>query len=97
MNESIDVPPLSISTPDLHNLSDNCSFPPLRRSASSSEVLYEKAMQRFYQAVELDEAVMVKKRIADPNFHSKTNIDDDVCTFNAAYSVDEPLVRNMFI
>lgn len=35
---------------------------PLRRSASSTELLYEKAMQRFYQAVELDEAEMERKR-----------------------------------
>lgn len=97
MKESIEAPPLSLSTPDLHDVSDHCSFQPLRRSASSSDLLYEKAMQRFYQAVELDEAVIATKRTAISNSYSKSNIDDDVCDCNAAYSMDDRLVRNMLI
>lgn len=97
MKESIEAPPLSLSTPDLHDVSDHCSFQPLRRSASSSELLYEKAMQRFYQAVELDEAVIAKKRTAVPNSYSKINMDDDLCECNAEYSVVNRLVRNMLI
>lgn len=55
-------------------------------------------MQRFYQAVELDEAaVMAKKLTANPNSHFKTDIDDDVCEYKAGYSVDNRLVRNIFI
>lgn len=53
-------PPLSLSAPDLR--SEWLSPPPLRRSASSTELLYEKAMQKFYQAVEVEEAENERKR-----------------------------------
>lgn len=96
LKESIEAPPLSLSTPDLHNMSHHSPFHPLRRSASSSEILYEKAMQRFYQAVELDEAEMAKKRSTsiEPNSYSKinknyTNSTDESDT---GYSVDTRLV-----
>lgn len=56
------APPLSLSVPDLHDYVAQQMNQPLRRSASSTELLYEKAMQRFYQAVELDEAEMERKR-----------------------------------
>lgn len=62
LHEAISAPPISLSTPDLHDMSSYNAFKPLRRSASSSEMLYEKAMQRFYQAVELDEAEIARKR-----------------------------------
>ncbi|XP_031619556.1 muscle M-line assembly protein unc-89 [Contarinia nasturtii] len=62
LKEAIDAPPLSLSTPDLSDMSHHSTFQPLRRSASSSELLYEKVMQRFYEAVELDEAEMARKQ-----------------------------------
>lgn len=55
LKEAIEETPLCLSTPNLYDLSQHNSFQPLRRSASSSELLYEKAMQRFYQAVQLEE------------------------------------------
>lgn len=55
LKEAIEETPLSLSTPNLYDLSQHNPFQPLRRSASSSELLYEKAMQRFYQAVQLEE------------------------------------------
>lgn len=42
LQEAIEAPPLSLSTPDLHDMSHHNPFHPLRRSASSSELLYEK-------------------------------------------------------
>lgn len=43
LQEAIEAPPLSLSTPDLHNIAAHYNpFQPLRRSASSSELLYEK-------------------------------------------------------
>lgn len=43
LQEAIEAPPLSLSTPDLHNITAHHNpFQPLRRSASSSELLYEK-------------------------------------------------------
>lgn len=43
LHEAIEAPPLSLSTPDLHNIAAHHNpFQPLRRSASSSELLYEK-------------------------------------------------------
>lgn len=55
LKEAIEETPLCLSTPNLYDLSQHNPFQPLRRSASSSELLYEKAMQRFYQAVQLEE------------------------------------------
>lgn len=43
-----DAPPLSLSTPDLHDISHHNPFQPLRRSASSSELLYEKVYDADY-------------------------------------------------
>lgn len=62
LKEAISAPPLSLSVPDLQSLGENDLNRPLKRSSSSTELLYEKAMQRFYQAVKLDEAEMEKKR-----------------------------------
>lgn len=46
LKEAIEAPPLSLSTPDLHDMTEHNSFQPLRRSASSSELLYEKVFAR---------------------------------------------------
>lgn len=46
-------PPLSISAPELSVMPP--AVPLLKRSVSSTELLYEKAMARFYKAMELDE------------------------------------------
>lgn len=53
--DSILPPQLSLSTPELGLEPPE---PPsiLRRCVSSTELLYEKAMQRFYQAVQLEES-----------------------------------------
>lgn len=45
-------PPLSLSAPEL---SAAVQPPPLRHAASSTELLHERAMQRFYRAVELEQ------------------------------------------
>jgi ribosomal protein L13E len=53
-------PPLSLSAPEL-----NIAPPPepiLRPAVSSTELLYERAMARFYQAVALEESENVRKR-----------------------------------
>lgn len=104
LQEAIEAPPLSLSTPDLHNIAAHYNpFQPLRRSASSSELLYEKVndmkfffkmihhnheyalklcqvMQRFYQAVELDEAEMERKRSAsvEPKSKNKSKSSSEV-------------------
>lgn len=61
LEEAIAAPPLSLSVPDLQSYVAQHINQPLRRSASSTELLYEKAMQRFYKAVELDEAEIERK------------------------------------
>lgn len=73
LKEAISPPPLSFSVPDLQNISEHQLNSTMRRSASSTELLYEKVMQRFYQAVELDEAEMEKKRCksVDPQLSPK--------------------------
>uniref|UniRef100_A0A1B0D4N2 Uncharacterized protein n=1 Tax=Phlebotomus papatasi TaxID=29031 RepID=A0A1B0D4N2_PHLPP len=61
IDEVIPPPPLSLSAPEL-----SAEIPPppmLRRSVSSTELLYERAMARFYHAVEAEEeAEKVKKQ-----------------------------------
>lgn len=51
--DSILPPQLSLSTPELGL--EAPPAPAMRRCVSSTELLYEKAMQRFYQAVKLEE------------------------------------------
>ncbi|EDW79275.2 uncharacterized protein Dwil_GK13215 [Drosophila willistoni] len=58
LEDAIQPPPISISAPDLAFLEFtnlHTTFP-LRRSVSSTELLYERAMARFYEAVELEQA-----------------------------------------
>lgn len=73
LEEAIAPPPLSLSVPDLQDYVAQQLNQPLRRSASSTELLYEKAMQRFYQAVELDEAEMERKRSMSVEPKAKTS------------------------
>ncbi|XP_030385471.1 titin homolog [Scaptodrosophila lebanonensis] len=64
LEDAIQPPPISISAPDLAFLEFtnlHTTFP-LRRSVSSTELLYERAMARFYEAVELEEAEKVRKQ-----------------------------------
>lgn len=78
LEEAISPPPLSLSVPDLQDYVAQQMNQPLRRSASSTELLYEKAMQRFYQAVELDEAEMERKRSmsVEPNAKRQNRSED---------------------
>lgn len=67
LDEAILPPPLSLSAPELGTLGTTeqpSPAPLLRRCVSSTELLYEKAMARFYQAVELEESENAKKRSA---------------------------------
>ncbi|GAB0100256.1 muscle M-line assembly protein unc-89 [Sergentomyia squamirostris] len=65
IDEPIPPPPLSLSAPEL-----TAEIPPpptLRRAVSSTELLYERAMARFYSAVEAEEeAEKNKKRAQTP-------------------------------
>ncbi|XP_037933060.1 muscle M-line assembly protein unc-89 [Teleopsis dalmanni] len=62
LEDAIQPPPISISCPDLASLEfTNLHTFPLRRSVSSTELLYERAMARFYEAVELEEAEKARK------------------------------------
>lgn len=53
-------PPLSLSAPELS--AEPPPLPLLKRSVSSTELLYEKAMARFYKAMELDEREQLKRK-----------------------------------
>ncbi|XP_002008175.3 titin [Drosophila mojavensis] len=66
LEDAIQPPPISISAPDLAFLEFtnlHTTFP-LRRSVSSTELLYERAMARFYEAVELEQASKSKAKTA---------------------------------
>ncbi|XP_034481374.1 muscle M-line assembly protein unc-89 [Drosophila innubila] len=66
LEDAIQPPPISISAPDLAFLEFtnlHTTFP-LRRSVSSTELLYERAMARFYEAVELEQASKYKVKTA---------------------------------
>lgn len=58
--DSILPPQLSLSTPELGL--ESPATPTMRRCVSSTELLYEKAMQRFYQAVKLEESETKNRR-----------------------------------
>lgn len=58
LEDTIAPPPLSLSAPEL--TAAHPSPPRIRRSASSTELLYERAMARFYQAVAYEEAEKAK-------------------------------------
>ncbi|KAH8395364.1 hypothetical protein KR222_010923 [Zaprionus bogoriensis] len=71
LEDAIQPPPISISAPDLAFLEFtnlHTTFP-LRRSVSSTELLYERAMARFYEAVELEQASKSKRKT---NANAKT-------------------------
>ncbi|KAJ8922127.1 hypothetical protein NQ315_004061 [Exocentrus adspersus] len=53
-------PPLSLSAPELG--AEPPEFIGLRSSASSTELLHERAMMRFYQAAEAEEAELEKRK-----------------------------------
>lgn len=90
LKEAIEETPLCLSTPNLYDLSRHNPFQPLRRSASSSELLYEKAMQRFYQAVELEET---KRNSRDNDIKLYDDFTDHVKENNETLdSVGESLV-----
>lgn len=55
-------PPLSLSAPELSAEPPSVQLP--KRSVSSTELLYEKAMARFYKAMELDEKEQLKSKSA---------------------------------
>ncbi|XP_075159435.1 myomesin and myosin binding protein isoform X2 [Haematobia irritans] len=62
LEDAIQPPPISISAPDLALLEYSTLHTfPMRRSVSSTELLYERAMARFYEAVELEEAEKARK------------------------------------
>ncbi|KAJ8980937.1 hypothetical protein NQ317_000947 [Molorchus minor] len=64
-DESSVPPPMSLSAPELG------AEPPLlnslKNSASSTELLHERAMMRFYQAAEAEEAELEKRKQANKN------------------------------
>lgn len=96
LREAIQVSPLSLSTPDLHNISHHNPFQQLKRSASSSELLYEKEIQRFYQAVQLDEeAQRNRTHNIDPKPNTKY-VENKKETNSIPYTVEDPLVMNVY-
>lgn len=81
LEDAIQPPPISISAPDLAILEYRFEpHFPLRRSVSSTELLYERAMARFYEAVELEEAEKSRKlkisqdKLATPSNIAPTNL-----------------------
>lgn len=60
MDELISPPPLSQSAPELNTMPP--AVPLLRYAVSSTELLYERAMARFYKAVEYEESENARKR-----------------------------------
>ncbi|XP_073843648.1 myomesin and myosin binding protein [Musca autumnalis] len=77
LEDAIQPPPISISAPDLALLEYTSTLHtfPIRRSVSSTELLYERAMARFYEAVELEEAEKARKlKISQDKIAAPTNV-----------------------
>lgn len=68
LEDALSPPPMSFSAPDL---STRCVLPfkALRNAVSSTELLHERAMARFYKAVELEEQTK-NKRITTKSEHN---------------------------
>ncbi|XP_023296623.2 titin homolog [Lucilia cuprina] len=76
LEDAIQPPPISISAPDLALLEYSTLHTfPMRRSVSSTELLYERAMARFYEAVELEEAEKARKlKISQDKIATPSNV-----------------------
>ncbi|KAM7355445.1 myomesin and myosin binding protein [Cochliomyia hominivorax] len=76
LEDAIQPPPISISAPDLALLDYSTLHTfPIRRSVSSTELLYERAMARFYEAVELEEAEKARKlKISQDKLATPSNV-----------------------
>ncbi|XP_065361285.1 titin homolog [Calliphora vicina] len=76
LEDAIQPPPISISAPDLALLEYSTLHTfPMRRSVSSTELLYERAMARFYEAVELEEAEKARKlKISQDKISTPSNM-----------------------
>lgn len=68
LEEALSPPPLSLSAPEL---SARCAMPfrALRHAVSSTELLHERAMARFYQAVALENQASQARASAPPPRH----------------------------
>ncbi|CAH0547510.1 unnamed protein product [Brassicogethes aeneus] len=66
-------PPMSLSAPELSKEPPEMLFN-LRNSASSTELLHERALMRFYQAAEAEEAELERKRMASENKRNSVDI-----------------------
>ncbi|XP_050302347.1 uncharacterized protein LOC126740395 isoform X2 [Anthonomus grandis grandis] len=65
-------PPMSLSAPELASL-EEFLFPGIRNSASSSELLHEKAMMRFYETAQAEEMELESRK--QYTSHRKNSID----------------------
>lgn len=73
LEDALSPPPISLSAPEL---SSRCVIPfkPLRNAVSSTELLHERAMARFYKAVALEEEQSKSKTLhREPNHIPYTN------------------------
>lgn len=77
LKDALSPPPLSISAPNIATASNiaTAPFPSLRRSASSTELLYEKVMERFYQAVEIEHKAAAERKLTKDTKIKKRNVD----------------------
>lgn len=78
-------PPLSLSAPDLRD--ELPDVPVLKRSSSSTDLLYEKAMARLYKAIKNEESQQgsfiqqdsfESERISSPKIKRRLSFKDDV-------------------
>lgn len=73
MEEALAPPPISLSAPEL---SSRCVIPfkALRFAVSSTELLHERAMARFYKAVALEEEQTKQKQLTQSRTFERNNI-----------------------
>lgn len=73
LEEALSPPPISLSAPEL---SSRCVIPfkALRCAVSSTELLHERAMARFYKAVALEEEQTKQKQLNQSRTFERNNI-----------------------
>ncbi|CAH1130125.1 unnamed protein product [Ceutorhynchus assimilis] len=78
-------PPLSLSAPELSCL-EQPQFPPLKYSSSSTELLHERAMIRFYEDAEAEDKLLEEKK-SIPKIQINNRESDDIVGLDRRHSL----------
>lgn len=85
------APPMSLSAPELSNL-EALEFPPLKYSASSTELLHERTVMRFNEAAAKEEEFEREREI--PKIRINSEDSDDIVGLDRRHSLRKNVQRS---